>query len=140
MCGEHCPGAWDLGYRVVLINDATAGFSEEDHNHTMRNFALYFGKVMDTDELLSLLSQKIGDPNQEVKMIYFLVTAQVQRGKMKEWLDLYEKHFLPAAKRHGQRLIGAWRTSVGTYDEVTDLYAFESFTEFERIRKAVCRP
>jgi nicotinamidase-related amidase len=50
--------AWDLGYKVILINDATAGFSEEDHNHTMRNFALYFGKVIDTDELKSLLSIK----------------------------------------------------------------------------------
>jgi hypothetical protein len=70
-------------------------------------------------------------------MIYLLVTLQVERGKLKEWADLYENHFLPATKRHGQKLIGAWRTSVGTYDEVTDLYVFENYTEFERIRKAL---
>lgn len=70
-------------------------------------------------------------------MIYMLVTVQVKRGKMKEWTSLFEKHFLPACQRHGQRLVGAWKTTVGTYDEVTDLYAFESWSEFERIRKAL---
>ena len=52
-------GACDLGYKVVLMNDATAGFSEEDHNNTMRNFSLYFGKVMDTEELISALSSEL---------------------------------------------------------------------------------
>jgi hypothetical protein len=66
-----------------------------------------------------------------------LVTIQIQRGKLKEWTNLFEKHFLPATKRHGQKLVGAWKTTVGTYDEVTDLYAFESLSEFERIRKAL---
>lgn len=70
-------------------------------------------------------------------MIYMLVTVHVQRGKLKEWTELFEKHFLPAIKRHGQRLVGAWKTTVGTYDEVTDLYAFESWSEFERIRKSL---
>lgn len=51
-------GATDFGYKVVLLNDATASFSEEDHNHTMRSFSLYFGKVMDTDELLASHSQR----------------------------------------------------------------------------------
>jgi len=70
-------------------------------------------------------------------MIYFLVTVQVQRGKMNEWTRLYEKHILPATERHGQKLVGAWKTSVGTYDEITDLYAFQNLAEFERIRKAL---
>ncbi len=70
-------------------------------------------------------------------MIYMLVTLQVQRGKMKEWTELFEKHFLPATQRHGQKLLGAWKTTIGTYDEITDLYAFESWSEFERIRKAL---
>jgi nicotinamidase-related amidase len=50
-------GASDLGYKVVLVNDASAGFSEEDHNHTVRNFAIYFGKVMDTEEIINALSR-----------------------------------------------------------------------------------
>ncbi|MEE9610456.1 MAG: NIPSNAP family protein [Desulfatiglandales bacterium] len=70
-------------------------------------------------------------------MIYLHVTIEVNRGKMKEWTKIYEEHLLPAMKKHGQRLVGAWRTSVGTYDEVTDLYAFENFAEFERIREGL---
>ena len=68
-------------------------------------------------------------------MIYLLVTLDVERGKMKEWCDIYEKHILPPMKKHGQRLVGAWKTSVGAYDEVTDLYAFKDFAEFQQIRE-----
>ena len=67
-------------------------------------------------------------------MIYLHVTVKVQRGKMKEWCKIFEDHLLPAMKKHGQRLVGAWKTSVGAYDEVTDLYAFKDFTEFQNIR------
>mgnify|MGYP001047132341 CR=1 FL=1 len=68
-------------------------------------------------------------------MIYLHVTVKVQRGKMKEWSEMYRKYLLPAMEKHGQRLVGAWRTSVGPYDEVIDLYAFENYTEFQRIRE-----
>lgn len=68
-------------------------------------------------------------------MVYMLVTVQIQRGKLAEWAELYEKHFLPATQRHGQKLVAAWKTTLGTYDEVTDLYAFESLAELERVRK-----
>jgi hypothetical protein len=54
---------------------------------------------------------------------------------MPEWTKMFEEHLLPAMKKHGQRLVGAWKTSVGPYDEVTDLYAFENFTEFQKIRE-----
>lgn len=48
--------AWDLGYKVVMVNDATGAFTEEDQNVTMRNWAAFFGKVVDTDELIAALS------------------------------------------------------------------------------------
>ncbi len=51
-------GAWDLGYKVILMNDASAGFSEEDHNLAMRSFSLYFSRVMDVDELIAWLGPK----------------------------------------------------------------------------------
>jgi ureidoacrylate peracid hydrolase len=47
--------AWDLGYKVIMIDDATATFTEEDQIYTMRNWAAFFGKVMDTDELISMI-------------------------------------------------------------------------------------
>lgn len=50
-------GAWDLGYKVIMIDDASATFTEEDQIYTMRNWAAFFGKVMDTDELISVLSE-----------------------------------------------------------------------------------
>ena len=68
-------------------------------------------------------------------MIYLHVTVQIHRGKMKEWTKIFEEHLLPAMKKHGQRLVGAWKTTVGPYDEVIDLYAFEDFVEFQKIRE-----
>jgi len=50
-------GAWDLGYKVIMIDDASATFTEEDQIYTMRNWAAFFGKVMDTDEFISMLSE-----------------------------------------------------------------------------------
>jgi hypothetical protein len=68
-------------------------------------------------------------------MIYLHVTVKVRRGKLEEWTRIFEDHLLPIQKKHGQRLVGAWKTTVGAYDEVTDLYAFESLAEFEEIRE-----
>ena len=67
-------------------------------------------------------------------MIYLHVTLQVNRGKLNEWSSIYEEGYIPLLKEYGQRLVGAWRTAVGTYEEVTDLYEFDNFAEFERIR------
>ena len=44
-------------------------------------------------------------------------------------LSLYEKH--------GQKMIGAWQTTIGVYDEVTHLYAYENMADMERIRREV---
>ncbi len=52
-------GASDLGYKVILVNDASATFTQRDQNTTMRTFHLYFGRVKDTDEVIELLSKKI---------------------------------------------------------------------------------
>ncbi len=51
-------GGWDLGYKVIMIDDASATFTEEDQVYTMRNWAAFFGKVMDADELISIIDQK----------------------------------------------------------------------------------
>jgi nicotinamidase-related amidase len=59
--GSSARGAWDLGYKVIMIDDATATFTEEDQIYTMRNWAACFGKVMDTDELISVLREKMQD-------------------------------------------------------------------------------
>ncbi len=57
--GSTARGAWDMGYKVILIDDATATFTKEDQIYTMRNWAAFFGKVLDTDELISDLEDKL---------------------------------------------------------------------------------
>ena len=70
-------------------------------------------------------------------MIYLLVTLHIQRRRTLEWSQNYEKHVLPILTKHGQKLVGSWKTTIGVYDEVTNLYAFENYGEMERIRKEV---
>jgi NIPSNAP len=70
-------------------------------------------------------------------MIHLHVTVRLRRGKMAEWCELFEEHILPIQRKHGQRLVGAWKTTVGTYDEVTDLYEFEDYVEFQRVRESM---
>jgi hypothetical protein len=48
-----------------------------------------------------------------------------------------EKEIFPLLNKYGQKLEGAWNTTVGTYDEVTHLYAFENLTEFTKVRQAL---
>ena len=68
-------------------------------------------------------------------MIYMHVTCQIQHRKVPEWTASYEKILLPLIEKHGQKLVGAWQTTIGIYDEVLDLYAFENMGEMERIRR-----
>ena len=70
-------------------------------------------------------------------MIYLHVTIQLQRGKMNEFCSIFEKEIVPIWNKHGQKLAAAWKTTVGAYDEVTDLWAFDSLAEMERIRSAI---
>ncbi|MFC1929665.1 NIPSNAP family protein [Chloroflexota bacterium] len=68
-------------------------------------------------------------------MVYLHVTCQVQRRKVPEWSANYGKIILPLLEKHGQKLVGAWQNTIGTYDEVLDLYAFNSMGDMERVRK-----
>jgi nicotinamidase-related amidase len=57
--GSTARSAWDLGYKVIMVDDASAAFTEEDQIYTLRSWAAFFGKVMDTDELISNLQEKL---------------------------------------------------------------------------------
>ncbi|MFC1929664.1 cysteine hydrolase family protein [Chloroflexota bacterium] len=52
-------GASDLGYKTILLDDASASVTQADHDACMKMFALFFGKVMDTDELIEVLCKKL---------------------------------------------------------------------------------
>ena len=70
-------------------------------------------------------------------MVYLHVTMEVQRRKMPEWVPIFEKYALPLYERHGQKLVGAWKTSIGVYDEVVNLYRYESLGDLEGIRREI---
>ncbi len=50
---------------------------------------------------------------------------------------MFEKEYLPLCNKHGQKLVAAWRTTVGTCDEATNLFVFDSMEEFSRIRQSM---
>jgi ureidoacrylate peracid hydrolase len=45
------------GFRTVMVSDANATFSDEEHEATLRNFISYFGDVRSTDEVLDILTE-----------------------------------------------------------------------------------
>ncbi len=52
--------AADRGFKCILMDDACAGFSQEVHDATMESFAMLYGKVATTDEILAYLEQRLG--------------------------------------------------------------------------------
>jgi nicotinamidase-related amidase len=45
--------AADLGYDCAVVEDATAAWSEELYLASLQNFALLFGRVVSTDEVIT---------------------------------------------------------------------------------------
>ena len=49
--------AADRGFRVAIVEDATAELDEPSHDATLRQFAVRWGRVWTTDETLNELAQ-----------------------------------------------------------------------------------
>ena len=54
-CESTARDAMMLGFRVAMVSDGCAGFSDAQHAATLDNFYLFFGDVQTTDELCALL-------------------------------------------------------------------------------------
>jgi ureidoacrylate peracid hydrolase len=54
-CESSARDAMMLDYRVVMLADANATWSDEEHAATLNNFALFFGDVMTADEAAARL-------------------------------------------------------------------------------------
>jgi hypothetical protein len=67
-------------------------------------------------------------------MIVELRTYTIQQGKMQVWLDHYEQKGLPAQLRHLGKLIGFFTSEIGTLNQVTHLWAYESLADREKRR------
>jgi ureidoacrylate peracid hydrolase len=54
-CESSARDAMMLDYRVVMLADANATWSDAEHAATLNNFALFFGDVMTSDEVAARL-------------------------------------------------------------------------------------
>lgn len=49
--------AFQHGFHVVFVSDATAAMSDEEHNATLLNLAIYYAQVLDTDAVVAALQK-----------------------------------------------------------------------------------
>jgi ureidoacrylate peracid hydrolase len=54
-CESSARDAMMLDYRVTMLSDATATWTDEEHEATLNNFLLFFGDVMAADEAIARL-------------------------------------------------------------------------------------
>jgi ureidoacrylate peracid hydrolase len=54
-CESSARDAMMLDYRVVMLSDANATWTDEEHAATLNNFMLFFGDVMTADEAIGRL-------------------------------------------------------------------------------------
>ena len=69
-------------------------------------------------------------------MIYLEASLRVVPGKMNEFMEVFEKEFLPASNKLGRKLVAQWRTTIGTLDEITDLWAYDDLTHMQQFQEA----
>ena len=69
-------------------------------------------------------------------MIYLEASFQVVPGKMNELMQVFEKEFLPASNKLGRKLAGQWHTTIGTLDEITDLWVYNDLAHMQQFQEA----
>jgi hypothetical protein len=69
-------------------------------------------------------------------MIYVEASLRVVPGKMGEFMESFEKEFMPACDKVGMKLVAQWRTTIGTLDEVTDLWGYDDLFHMQRVQEA----
>lgn len=56
-CESTARGAFMRDYKVVFVSDANGAFDEAAHKATLHNISHYFGRVMDTEAVVSALTK-----------------------------------------------------------------------------------
>ena len=69
-------------------------------------------------------------------MVYVEASLRVVPGKMNEFMEVFEKEFLPLSNKLGRTLAAQWRTTIGTLDEVIDLWAYDDLNHMQRFNDA----
>jgi ureidoacrylate peracid hydrolase len=57
-CESTARDAMMLNFRAVMVTDANAAMTDEDHNASLRAFYLSFGDILSTDQIVSYLQTK----------------------------------------------------------------------------------
>ena len=71
-----------------------------------------------------------------VYMIYLEASLRVVPGKMKELMKVFEQEYLPISNKLGRKLVAQWTTTIGTLDEVVDLWAYDDLIHMHRFNEA----
>lgn len=72
-------------------------------------------------------------------MIYLQATLTLAPGKSREFNEFLGEKMVPCWEKYGAKLIGTWETAVGTMNEVTDLWSFDSMGHFEEAFRSLIR-
>ena len=66
-------------------------------------------------------------------MIYLEAPLRVLPGKMNEFMEAFEKEFLPISNKLGRKLVGQWQTIIGEKEEVTNLWVYDDLAHVQRV-------
>ena len=69
-------------------------------------------------------------------MIYLEASLRVVPGKMIELMQVFEEEYLPISNKLGRKLVAQWAPTIGTLDEVVDLWAYEDLTHMQHLNEA----
>ena len=64
-------------------------------------------------------------------------TYELQPGRLREFLALYEKEGLPVQKKHLGNLVGFFTTEVGNVNEIVHIWAYEDLADRTKRRAAM---
>jgi ureidoacrylate peracid hydrolase len=55
-CESTARDAMMLDYKVIMVSDSTAAFTDEEHAGALNTFMLFFGDLMSTDEVIGRIA------------------------------------------------------------------------------------
>ena len=64
-------------------------------------------------------------------------TYELQPGRLRDFLALYEKEGLPVQKKHLGNLVGLFTTEVGNVNEIVHIWGYEDLADRTRRRAAM---
>jgi hypothetical protein len=70
-------------------------------------------------------------------MIFDHRTYELQPGRLREFLALYEKDGLPVRKKHLGNLVGFFTTEIGNVNEIVHIWAYEDLADRTKRRAAM---